>query len=276
MKKVFYVTLATVCLISCGGKKESSNEAIVLTPETSHIKGDLCDYFSVVDKEYTVTKDQYGGSMVAIEICRDGGSDYTFPKGVKPYGFHGQSITGNAGFGIEILDENGNVIKKSSPTTGGLGGMYSHDDMIEALKLDFLETCIVRWQFDFASDEKPTQFRLTSAYDEEVGSGYDSSDDEEDTENDDEDIENDDDTASASEDWDAVLDSYDSYVTKYISVLKKANNGDLEALADYPALLEEAQELGDKLESAKGEMSSSQCARYVKITNKMTNVATQM
>lgn len=78
------------------------------------------------------------------------------------------------------------------------------------------------------------------------------------------------------ENWDEVLTSYDSYVTKYISLMKKASKGDSDALSEYPALLSEAQELGDKLENAKGEMTSAQLARYTKITNRLSQAAANM
>ena len=83
-------------------------------------------------------------------------------------------------------------------------------------------------------------------------------------------------SASGSEDWDALLDAYDSYVTKYISYAKKAAKGDMSALADYPALMQKAQEFSDRMQGAQGDMSSSQWARYMKITTKMSQAASEM
>ena len=77
--------------------------------------------------------------------------------------------------------------------------------------------------------------------------------------------------SSESEDWDSLLDTYESYVDKYISYMKKAANGDMSALSEYPALMEKAQELSEKIENAKDDMSSSQLKRYMNITMKMTN-----
>jgi len=81
------------------------------------------------------------------------------------------------------------------------------------------------------------------------------------------------DVTAGSTDWDAILDSYDSYVTKYMSYMKKAKNGDVSALSEYPAFMEKAQALGDKLSRAKGEMSAAQWSRYIKITNRLATVA---
>ena len=83
-------------------------------------------------------------------------------------------------------------------------------------------------------------------------------------------------SSTRSEDWDALLDSYDDYVTKYISYMKKAMNGDMSALSEYPALLEKAEEFSDKLGNAEGEMSSAQWNRYLKITKRLSSSATSM
>ena len=83
----------------------------------------------------------------------------------------------------------------------------------------------------------------------------------------------DDSSDSGSEDWDAVLDAYERYVDRYISLMKKAQAGDATALAEYPGLLQEANEYSNKLENASGELSSAQMARYQRITNKMLKAA---
>ena len=76
-------------------------------------------------------------------------------------------------------------------------------------------------------------------------------------------------TSSSSNDFDEVLDSYEEYVDKYVSYMKKAQNGDMSALAEYPALMEKAQELNKKIENSKGEMTTAQITRYTQITSKM-------
>ena len=83
-------------------------------------------------------------------------------------------------------------------------------------------------------------------------------------------------SSSSSQDWDALLDSYEQYVDKYISYMKKAVQGDMSAMAEYPALMEKAQEFSDKMEEAEDEMSTSQWSRYMKITNKMVTAAQQL
>lgn len=290
MKKELILSMAFIAsafiITSCSEKKE---EKAVLTPETTHIKGDLADYFEVVDKEYTVTDDW--GDMVSIEVKRTD-VDYAFDlKGVEPYGTYGQGVAAHAGFGIEVLDEDGNVIEKTAATASGLGGMYSSDDMKEALKLKAGETGTVRWSFNFDSDEKPAKFRLTSAYETVDSSSWDSdsttSDDDDESFLDDDDdessLDDDDDSDSHSsssskdsKDWDALLKSYEQYVDKYITYVKKASKGDMSALKEYPSLMEKAEEFGNKIQNAQDDMSASQWAKYMKITQKMLSAASDI
>lgn len=83
-------------------------------------------------------------------------------------------------------------------------------------------------------------------------------------------------STESSEDWDALLDSYEDYVDSYISLLKKANAGDLDALSEYPSFLQKAQEMGEKMSNASGDLSVSQLNRYNQINQKMLNAAQEM
>lgn len=47
----------------------------------------------------------------------------------------------------------------------------------------------------------------------------------------------------------------------------------MEALAEYPLLMQKAQEFSERMEGAKGSMSESQWARYSQIYTKMLEVA---
>ena len=76
----------------------------------------------------------------------------------------------------------------------------------------------------------------------------------------------------ASNNWDSTLDSYEKLVDKYISLAKKAQAGDMSALADYASIAEESQKLSNKLNDASG-MTPAQMARYQKITAKMASAA---
>lgn len=77
-----------------------------------------------------------------------------------------------------------------------------------------------------------------------------------------------DNSSSSSENWDSLLDSYDEYVEKYIDLMKKATSGDMDALKEYPALLQKAQEFYGQMQNAQDQMSVSQWKRFNEITNK--------
>ena len=79
-------------------------------------------------------------------------------------------------------------------------------------------------------------------------------------------------TTKSTNNWDSVLNSYEKFVNQYVAFYKKAMNGDITALAKYPSLLKQAQELDAKLSRAKGELTEAQMARYMKILNKMTSI----
>ena len=76
-----------------------------------------------------------------------------------------------------------------------------------------------------------------------------------------------------SENWDAVLDSYENYVNQYIKLMKKAQAGDVSAVAEYASMMEKAEDLSNKLEKAEDSLSSAQLARYTKITQKLASAA---
>lgn len=294
MKNLKYFTLALMAIFfaSCGSSSEDE-ESIVLTPATTNIKGYLGQFYDVVYKDYTINDD-----FLTIEIERN---DNELPfniKGVKPYGYYGQGITAHAGFGIEILNETGDVIEKKAATAS----MYYSDDIKEALNLRAGETGTIRWFIYFHGDVKPTEFRLTSAYEEveeeddddsnsSSVSGSDNSSSSVSSNNSsssgygygyrynsnkNSDDDSDDSSSSGDEDWDSLIDSYEEYVDKYISYMEKAMKGDMSALAEYPSLLEKVEEYSTKMNKAKGNMSFSQMSRYMKITNKMTEAAMKM
>lgn len=83
-------------------------------------------------------------------------------------------------------------------------------------------------------------------------------------------------TAEADARFDEWLDDYEDYVDKYISFVKKAKSGDVRALAEYPALMQKAQDLNDKIEDVKSDLSHSQLARYNKITQKLAKAAAEI
>jgi len=77
--------------------------------------------------------------------------------------------------------------------------------------------------------------------------------------------------SSSESDWDSILDSYEKYVNQYIAVYKKVQAGDMSAYTSMVSLMEKYQKLAKQLEEAQDEMTTSQLARYTKITAKLAN-----
>lgn len=281
--KRFAVIAMAICFASCGGKKGSNeSEEIVVKPIETEVSGDMEGCFTVVDKEYKATGD-WGDGIITVQIER---TDEDLPfelngRELWTFGTSGAADHVKVGFGIEFLDEDENVLEKVSANASGLSASYSPDEAIELVKLKPGKKGSIR----FTAVKGAVSFRISSAYEEGEGWGSDSSsisssDDDDDVIDDDDNDDDDDDDASSSssssEDWDALLDSYDDYVTKYITYMKKAANGDMSALSEYPSLMQKAQEFSERMSNAQGEMTAKQWARYMKITNKMSQAAAEM
>jgi hypothetical protein len=63
---------------------------------------------------------------------------------------------------------------------------------------------------------------------------------------------------------------------QYIEVLKKVNAGDAAAYSEMMSLMQECNELNEKLASASDNMSVAQATRFQKIADKMAASAAQM
>lgn len=272
MKKLNFV-LATACcliLVSCGKNKD-----VTLTPESTKIRGDLKEYFTVVEKPYIIKYDEKGWNkyMVSIELQR---TDVPFAfdtDGIEPVGNSGVSVRGNFGIGIDINDANGDIVISWSPTADGLSGVYSNDDLKNLFTLESGETGRVRWSTNEFEDykDKNFTFKVSSSLkiDKKTSSKYSSAGSQED----------DDDTyanSNSSKKWDAVLDSYEQYIDKYIKVLKKVNAGDMNAYSEMADLMEKCEELSEQIDDAEDEMSVAQMARFQKIAAKMATAASQI
>lgn len=134
-----------------------------------------------------------------------------------------------------------------------------------------------------SDDESSTDLiDATTLDDEEEIADNEDADIEEDGDIDEDNADNDDDsannskTSSSSTDYDDLLDSYEKYVDKYIALLKKVKAGDTSAMNEYPEMLEEAQNLSEKIKNATGELTSSQIAKYQRISNKMLKAAQEL
>ena len=172
MKRIFLLFACAVALMlgfnSCGDSK-----GYVLKPSTTKISGPLGNCFKVVDREYKCKFDennQFAPYMITIELERTNGefpSKY-FESNYEPFGYSGVDVYGNYGFGIEIRDEDDNVVFNCAATAAGLGGPYSGDDVMAFKSLKPGEKGVIRWAEDLSKKNikgKNLTFKITSAID---------------------------------------------------------------------------------------------------------------
>lgn len=288
--KVLALTIIVICVAACGGKGDS----VTLKVESEF--GELGKFVSPADNEVVVklTDDKDNGQDVkaivasfAFRVSKSVISDNSFyitatvldenhiEIGTLPY-FEIESTMIDTDndmcnvLQIGTIRAQMNEKKKIEEWRGENQEMW---EKIKAqgkyivLKLFFPDAKFVGYKgsagsIDFVGD----------AEDDDSGDDFALSSGDEDDSNDDADSS----YSSGSEDWDALLDSYEQYVDKYASFAKKAAKGDMNALSEYPALLQKAQNLSKKLQNAKGEMSPSQLERYARISNKLLQAASEM
>lgn len=168
MKKILYsLAFASMLLCSCEGGSSSSSESNteeapkehILKAAQTEIKGDLKGCYELIDKNYKVkfAKKSYESDVVTVELKRtskdlpyDRKNVVIFPEGKE------SSAEFCAGFGIEILDENGDVIEKQNANSTP----YSWDEMTAALQLLEDETTTIAFHMEDLS--KAVSFRITS------------------------------------------------------------------------------------------------------------------
>lgn len=272
MRKLISLLALTfaISLMSCGSKKQSEeSESIVLKPAEIEISGDLDGCFKVVDREYKVVGDIQ--SLITVELIRE---DNLLPydEDLSPQSFSTimSSPHVQVGFGIEFLDDDGNILDKVSADGGGLSGSYDSDEAVALVKLKAGKKGSIRF---IVTDEakNATSFRITSAYKENGSSGDYSSSNENSSDFDSDgefgpmphgDLVSEDEVSEYSStdntDFDEWLESYEKYIDRYISFMKKAKNGDASAMSEYGKFLEEANDYMRKLEKVKGNLTPSQ------------------
>ena len=293
MKKFYYLFLAFATMLavtsSCNGKSngelpEECETSAELTPDG--VSGESADLISIKEGKYTLNfsnsykneDDKYGKQDFSIKVKVVLNKPFEETTNIDSVYFHGCKLA--------LLDKNGKALTQLE-----LGQGILDSDTKDEFKKFLMSEAGTEKEFLFSTNmsnathavecfEKAASFKIVELKIEKIPSyeGYVStSDDSSDaaTESDSEDVSANN-SSSDSEDWDALLNSYEQYVNKYISLVKKASNGDMSAMAEYPALLEKAEDISSRLDDAKGDMSASQKARYLKITNKMAKAAQQM
>lgn len=257
------VAFITLFLASCEIHKTPEDKTIKVSDVS--ISGQASDYIKVVDGEYTL-KPVDDKIIIAVKF-----------ELTKKYDLSGEPELGN--ITLIPLDDTGAVI----PNIGldfSLTSTSDYDKMKSFLKGEVGKTVIVSFEWNYFSNiemqsriiDGTESIEITGADftgDTSVSSSSSSDDSYEEVA-----IE----TPKGSAEMDKMLDSYEQYVDQYISFMKKAQGGDMSVMAEYPAMMEKAEEWGQSIQDAQeaGEVSPAQMKRMLKIQAKMTEAAADM
>lgn len=257
--KLFAVVLMAMCLASCGGDPNS------VTLKVEPQLGELGNYISIDDQEIVVTlsdeaKDSTDVKTIASSLAFTVNKSFRTNHGygsdlkVKVLDKNHNEICALPCFSVELKSDYGRELDFYLPTGPNRAQMKDEDKNWEAEDQEMWDKICSEGVYVIIEMYDPDgKFAENNA---DASSASQS-----------------DDTSMDSADFDATLDSYEEFIDQYVVMLKKAENGDMSALSEYPALLEKAQEVGNQLESTKGNMSSEQLSRYAEITAKMANIA---
>lgn len=273
--KFLFGFLAVGLMASCGGgggEKEKAPVSESMKPETTTVSGDLGECFVVVDREYKLTDNGALGRLLTVELERTEAAlpfELTSSTDLADFGTSKSKPFIKVGFGIEFLDDDGNVLDKVSASSGP----YSHDEAPDLVRLKPGEKGSIRFSVRDKA-QQATKFRISSAYAEDAGweaSGSSSSDgDESSVSESDDNISS---ASSSSDDFDEFYASYEKFVNKYIAVMKKAKNGDASAMLEAASLLEDANEAADKIDNIKGDLTPAQLSKFTKLQQKLASAA---
>lgn len=259
--KTFNFSILTILTIlflttSCA---ENPKE-LILTPASTTLKGDLSDYYEIVEKEYKVATNSFGYS-ITVELKRNNTPFAFDANDVDPFG-KSSGKNGNVGFGIETFNEQGDPLYIYQATAGG---MYDDTEALIKLKNGESGFIFMGLTFDENGAKTAKTFKISSALeiDKESNSALSN--------------ETTTDTSSTNNnDWDAVIADYGTFIDKYIVLLKKAQQGDASAITDYTQYIEKATSLAQKLETARSEMTTEQISRFVKLQEKLISAASSL
>lgn len=281
MKRVI-LNLLAICAIalgicSCSSSIKSQDKEI--TVNSVNIDGDSAEYVSVPNGSYTIVGkvvDDNAKVSMTIKI-----------KLEKKVSLSNLKFKYSDGFEVELLDDAGSSITTTLDMNDGeqnkLKRFLLAGNVGDEQEFTFENTTISNDDYKTIF-EKAGGFELnyvdfeydegdSSAIETDESASDDGIDEEATEESTDEETETSD---NGSTDYDEVLDAYEKYYSQYISMLKKASKGDMNAIQEASELMQQANELSEKMSNAKGEMSVAQWARFQKIQMKLLKAAQEI
>ena len=274
-----FIVMCLVSLLSFTSCNNAKDGKVKLDVTNAEVEGDNNDIVSIEDGNYTLVGTVKGdmGQELYIQV------KVRLKNPVKKRAEKESFVIGNVN--LEIIDENDMSMIKlplkeneefkkfitegKEDDTKEFKFSYVMNDkdqyaqiMKEAKSVKLVDLSLYNYEnTDMIADEG------SASYDEDIdnSSDIDNSDDNDETSDDDSSF----DETSEDNNLDELLDKYEEYYDTYISLMKKAKNGDMSAVVEYGKYLKKSQELSKKIEQAKGDLTTSQLARFQKIQMKL-------
>lgn len=274
-----FIVMCLVSLLSFTSCNNAKDGKVELDVTNAEVEGDNNDIVSIEDGNYTLVGTVKGdmGQELYIQV------KVRLKNPVKKSAEEISFVIGNVN--LEIIDENDMSMIKlplkeneefkkfitegKEDDTKEFKFSYVMNDkdqyaqiMKEAKSVKLVDLSLYNYEnTDMIADEG------SASYDEDIdnSSDIDNSDDNDETTDDDSSF----DETSEDNNLDELLDKYEEYYDTYISLMKKAKNGDMSAVVEYGKYLKKSQELSKKIEQAKGDLTTSQLARFQKIQMKL-------
>lgn len=274
-----FIVMCLVSLLSFTSCNNAKDGKVKLDVTNAEVEGDNNDIVSIEDGNYTLVGTVKGvmGQELYIQV------KVRLKNPVKKSAEEISFVTGNVN--LEIIDKNDMSMIKlplkeneefkkfitegKEDDTKEFKFSYVMNDkdqyaqiMKEAKSVKLVDLSLYNYEnTDMIADEG------SASYDEDIdnSSDIDNSDDNDETTDDDSSF----DETSEDNNLDELLDKYEEYYDTYISLMKKAKNGDMSAVVEYGKYLKKSQELSKKIEQAKGDLTTSQLARFQKIQMKL-------
>lgn len=234
--------LATTFLISCGG---NNKQDYAVKPNSLDVKGDLSDFYEVVDGIYKIEKgeNKYSGYDVKIQLKR---TNKPFDFDMKDLAIYTDAL--HIHLDCDLLEDNG------TPVVIGSGVMGDGTNIQE--RLLGLKPGETGWaEFSFGSGYKPEEmskvktFSLRSHVQKATKLDSNSSSDKNNSQNLTPASTTDEEQQITSVDCDKCISNYEDFINSYIKIMKKykANPNDASIVNEYSEAAQKAAEMGNKV-----------------------------
>lgn len=263
MKRIFNYVLAFAFIMAFAACGKSSEGKIHVENTLSEwgkdsLSESLEDFIKIEEGDYILTKEVIGYSL-NLKLKNQKG-DFDDEDNAKA------AVLANCEMVISLLDKDGTELSDGELT---LSGASLKDVMDWCNSSDLFALKEFKFSLTKGSEElvsKAAGIKIfakskntsSAIYTPAAGDGEEEANAEETEE-----------TTTSDVDFDEYLDSYEEYVDQYRSLMQKASEGDMSALAEYPAMMQKAQEMGEKMQNLSGDLTPAQLARFQKLQMKL-------